>query len=163
MTLARVFPRKTNATPDDEYAFVGFPPDKLPDDITEINISTAFSYDLAEAERLYAVWSKIAQCSIRGPATGQKGEEFVPGKFLKNGYTITSRGCPSNRYCWHCTVPTREGKTVRELPIRRGWNILVDNILACSESHIRAVFQMLEDQKKQGHRAFSLAGSKWPE
>jgi hypothetical protein len=34
--LARVFPRRTNATPDDEYAFVGDPPAKLPEDITEV-------------------------------------------------------------------------------------------------------------------------------
>jgi hypothetical protein len=43
--VARVFPGRTNATPDDEYAFVGFPPVKLPENIEEIHISVAFNYD----------------------------------------------------------------------------------------------------------------------
>jgi hypothetical protein len=79
--LARVFPRKTNATPEDDYAFVGLPPAKLPDDITEIHVSVSFTFDLEEAERLREAWSKIAPATIGGPATGQRGEEFVPGRF----------------------------------------------------------------------------------
>ena len=153
--LARVFPRRTNATPDDEYAFVGLPPAKLPEDITEINVSVTFSYDLAEAERLCDAWSKIAPCSLGGPATGQRGEEFVPGKFIRKGYTITSRGC--NGSCWFCKVWTREGP-VRELSVSKGRNVLDDNLLACSESHIREVFNMLEGQKKLGHRTFFTGG-----
>jgi hypothetical protein len=154
--IARIFPRRTNATPDDEYAFVGFPPARLPEDIEEALISTTFSWDLEEAERLYDAWSKVVpSCSIGGPATGQRGEEFVPGKFLKNGYVITSRGCDSS--CFFCTVPVREG-SVRELPVRCGWNVIDDNLLACSESHIREVFQMLQGQKKQGKRTFFTGG-----
>jgi hypothetical protein len=91
--LARVFPRRTRATPDDEYAFVGLPPAALPEDITEIAISVSFSYDLEEAERLCEAWSKVAPVKIGGPATGMRGEEFVPGKFVREGYVITSRGC----------------------------------------------------------------------
>jgi radical SAM superfamily enzyme YgiQ (UPF0313 family) len=155
--LARVFPRRTNATPGDEYAFVGDPPLFLPDDISEIHISVSFSYDLAEAERLYRAWSKIAPCFIGGPATGQRGEEFIPGRYLKKGYVITSRGCDNGDSCWFCEVPKREGP-VRELPIRAGGNILDDNLLACSESHIRAVFKMLEEQKKLHHRTFFTGG-----
>jgi hypothetical protein len=45
-------------------------------------------------------------------------------------------------------VPAREGNAVRELPVREGWNNLDDNFLACSESHIRAVFAMLNRQKR---------------
>ena len=153
--LARVFPRRTNATPDDEYAFVGDPPLSLPENITEVNISVAFSWDLKEAERLYEAWSRIAPCSVGGPATGQRGEEFVPGKFLKTGYTITSRGCDSG--CFFCAVPVREGP-VRELSVREGWNLLDDNLLACSETHIRTVFKMLEGQKTLGHRTFFTGG-----
>jgi hypothetical protein len=37
--LARIFPRRTKATPEDRYAFVGLPPEKLPEDITEVHIS----------------------------------------------------------------------------------------------------------------------------
>jgi hypothetical protein len=154
--LARVFPRRTNATPDDSYAFVGLPPDVLPEDITEIHISVAFTYDMAEAECLYDAWLKIAPCSIGGPATGQRGEEFIPGRYLKWGYTITSRGC--DRQCWYCSVPAREGGSVRELPVREGWNVLDDNLLACSDAHIRAVFDMLEGQKKMKHRIFFTGG-----
>jgi hypothetical protein len=45
-------------------------------------------------------------------------------------------------------VPKREGK-LRELPITDGYNVLDDNLLACSEQHIRAVFEMLKRQKKR--------------
>jgi hypothetical protein len=41
----------------------------------------------------------------------------------------------------------RDGN-IRELPIRDGHNILDDNLLACSDNHIRAVFAMLSLQKK---------------
>jgi radical SAM superfamily enzyme YgiQ (UPF0313 family) len=153
--LARVFPRRTNATPDDEYAFVGDPPLFLPNNISEIYISAVFSWDLLEAERLARAWDRIASVKIGGPATGMRGEEFVPGKFLKPGYTITSRGCDGG--CFFCGVPTREGP-VRELPVSQGWNCLDDNLLACSEAHIREVFQMLEMQKKSGHRTFFTGG-----
>jgi hypothetical protein len=153
--LARVFPRRTNATPDDTYAFVGLPPVELPEDITEAHTSVSFSFDLVEAERLYEAWSKIAPASIGGPATGQRGEEFVPGKYLREGYTLTSRGC--NGSCWFCWVPGREGP-VRELLIRPGANVVDDNLLACSESHIQKVFQMLEEQKKLGHRILFTGG-----
>jgi hypothetical protein len=153
--LARVFPRRTKATPDDAYAFVGLPPANLPDDITDIHISVSFSFDLDEAERLYEPWSKIAPAVVGGPATGQRGEAFVPGRYLRAGYVITSRGC--NGSCWFCSIPKREGP-VRELPIQLGWNCLDDNLLACSDTHIRAVFDMLEGQKKLGHRIFLTGG-----
>jgi radical SAM superfamily enzyme YgiQ (UPF0313 family) len=143
--LARVFPRKTHATPIDDYSFVGDPGLFLPEDITEVHISVAFTWDLREAERLAGSWSRIAPVKIGGPATGMRGEDFVSGRYLKPGYVITSRGCPN--FCWFCSVPAREGNAVRELPVREGWNILDDNLLSCSEPHIRAVFAMLKRQK----------------
>jgi hypothetical protein len=155
--LARIFTRRTRATPDDAYAFVGLPPKNLPDDITDAAVSVSFSYDLEEAERLCEAWSKIANVSIGGPATGMRGEEFVPGKFLKPGYTITSRGCEGGNSCFFCMVPAREGP-VRELPVREGRNILDDNLLACSEKHIRSVFEMLEKQKKLHRRTYFTGG-----
>jgi hypothetical protein len=91
-----------------------------------------------------------------GPATGMRGEDFIPGKYLKPGYVITSRGCSDNS-CWFCTVPQREGP-LRELPIRDGWNVLDDNLLACSEPHIRAVFKMLERQKAQKRQILFTGG-----
>ena len=145
--IARVFPRRTNATPTDAYAFVGEPNlSSLPDDIAEIHVSVAFTWDLPEAQRLAEVWERIAPVRIGGPATRMRGEEFTPGLYLTPGYLVSSRGC-SNR-CWFCGVPAREGNTVRELPIREGWNLIDDNFLACSEKHIRAVFAMLNRQKR---------------
>jgi hypothetical protein len=155
--LARVFPRRTNATPDDEYAFVGLPSAKLPEDITEAHISVSFSFDLGEAERLCEAWAKVAPVKIGGPATGMRGEEFVPGKYIREGYVITSRGCDGRKNCWFCAIPKREGP-VRELPVREGRNILDDNLLACSESHIREVFKMLEEQKALHRRTFFTGG-----
>lgn len=75
---------------------------------------------------------------------GEPGGAFTPGMYLKSGYVITSRGCPN--HCWFCSVPTREGN-LRELPVTEGNNILDDNLLACSEQHIRTVFSMLKRQK----------------
>ena len=146
MPILRVFPRKTKATPEDEYVAIGTPDLFIPDDISEIHISVAFTWDLIEAERLTYAWSRYGNVKIGGPATGMRGEAFTPGMYLKHGYTITSRGC--HNHCWFCSVPKREG-TLRELPINDGWILLDNNILACSEKHIRAVFDML---KLQQHR-----------
>lgn len=153
MTLARVFPRKTNGTPVDPYAFVGYPPLEcfIPEDITEIHVSVTFSWDLPEAERMAYAWQakKIAPVTLGGPvfekaADNKKACEFEPGKYLRKGYTITSRGCPNR--CWFCEVPNREG-LLQELEIKPGSNVLDNNLLACSEQHIRRVFKMLESQK----------------
>lgn len=136
-------------TPVDEYAFVGDPPIFLPPDITEVHVSVTFSWDLDEGERLVEAWSRIAPARMGGPATGQRGEDFVPGMYLRQGVTITSRGCPNS--CWFCVVPKRDGK-LRELSIFPGHIVQDDNLLACSEQHIRAVFAML---KKQAHVTLS--------
>lgn len=141
--IARVFPSRTKQTPVDEYAFVGDPPLFLPDDITEVHVSVTFSWDMSEAERLCEAWERIAPVRMGGPATGQRGQEFTPGMYLKRGVTITSRGCPNN--CWFCAVPRREGP-LRELEIKPGNVVQDDNLLACSEEHIRKVFAMLETQ-----------------
>jgi hypothetical protein len=72
-----------------------------------------------------------------------RGEQFEPGKYLKPGYVITSRGC-RNR-CWFCSVWKREGD-IRELPITEGWNVLDDNLLATSDFHFELVCGMLSGQ-----------------
>jgi hypothetical protein len=117
-------------------------------DFDEVHVSVTFSWDLPEAERLHAAWEARfpGRVKMGGPATGERGGDFIPGRYLRPGYTITSRGCPN--HCWFCSVPAREGP-VRELPIEDGWNVLDDNLLACSESHVRAVFAMLA---RQGRR-----------
>lgn len=143
MRIARVFPRKTKASPTDDLAFFA-PPGQKEHDIDEVHVSVAFSWDMEKAKLLADAWSKVAPVRIGGPATGEAGGDFVPGRYLAPGYTITSRGCPNN--CWFCGVPKREGP-LRELPIRPGRNVLDDNLLACSEPHIRSVFAMLREQK----------------
>jgi hypothetical protein len=150
MKLVRVFPRRTKATPTDALAFVG-PPDMFVE-ADRVHISVTFSWDIPTAELLEKEWRRIAPVEIGGPATGQRGGNFTPGLYLKNGYVITSRGCPNT--CWFCSVWKREG-AVRELPITEGWNVLDDNLLACSDAHIRGVFAML---KKQKHRVQFTGG-----
>ena len=54
--IARVFPRKTTATPIDEYAFIGEPGLFIPDDITEVHVSVTFTWDIPLAERLARIW-----------------------------------------------------------------------------------------------------------
>ena len=153
MRIIRVFPRRTKATPADPLVYCG-PPDLFAE-ADEIHISVAFTWDLPEAKKLAREWRSIAPVQIGGPATGEPGGEFVPGRYLKPGYVVTSRGCPNR--CWFCSVWKREGD-VRELPIRDGWNVLDDNLLACSDDHILAVFEMLFRQKKQGHRILFTGG-----
>jgi len=143
---ARVFPRRTAATPIDSLSYVGDPPLLFPPEVDKINISVTFSWDLKEAERLEKQWRIIAPVEIGGPATGMKGEEFIPGKYIQKGYVITSRGC--NNKCWFCSVWKRDG-VIRELPITEGYNILDDNLLQTSNNHLKAVFKMLQKQKKQ--------------
>lgn len=151
--LARVFPRRTSMTPTDEYAFVGDPPLFLPEDITEVHVSVTFTWDIPEGRRLKRAWEVRmkqegidAPVKIGGPALGDVRGEFVPGRYLKEGVTITSRGCPN--HCWFCFVWKRH-PGLEELPIKDGYIIQDDNLLACSEEHIRAVFDMLKRQKKR--------------
>ena len=140
--IARVFPRRTRATPRDCLAFIGDPPMFLPR-IDAVEVSVTFSWDIPEAERLARAWSTVAPVSCGGPALGTRGEGFSPGRFLAPGYVITSRGCPNQ--CWFCSVWRRDGN-IRELEIPNGFDLLDDNLLACSEDHIRSVFAMLARQ-----------------
>jgi len=146
MSLLRVFPRRTTATPTDDRAFIGNPPMFWPE-ADEVHVSVTFSWDRAEGERLAEAWTATGlPVKLGGPAYGEPGGEFVPGRYLKPGYTITSRGCPN--HCWFCAAWKREGG-LRELPIADGWIVQDDNLLACSEAHIRAVFAMLNRQRKR--------------
>lgn len=146
MKIARVFPRKTNASPDDDLAFFGAPDLFVPRDLDEVHISVAFTWDIPRAEWFARQWEGVAPVKIGGPATGMRGEEFVAGRYLKTGHTITSRGC-DNR-CWFCSVWKRDG-SLRELPITDGWIVTDDNLLSCSDAHFDAVIQMLSRQKQK--------------
>jgi len=147
LKIARVFPRRTTATPDDELAFTTPPPKVLPD-IDEVHVSVTFTYDMEKAEQLAEAWQKTGLPVLMGGAAfNEPGGEFVPGRYLKQGYVITSRGCPNR--CSFCSVPKREGYNLRELTVKDGFNILDDNLLACSEKHIREVFEMLKRQPEK--------------
>lgn len=143
--IIRVFPRRTNATPDDDMAFIGDPPLFRPE-ADEVHVSCTFTWDQPEAERLARAWAvHYPTVWLGGPARNDAGADFVPGLYLKPGYVITSRGCPN--VCAFCAVPYREGK-LRPLPIVDGWDILDNNLLACPRRHVEAVLDMLEGQPK---------------
>lgn len=141
--MIRVFPRRTKWTPTDALAFIGDPPLFRPPE-QPVRVSCAFTWDKLEALRLARSWGRFyGDVKLGGPAFGDPGGEFVPGRFIREGVTITSRGCP-NRCPW-CLVPRREG-SIRELPIRGGWIVQDNNLLACTREHQGAVFKMLARQ-----------------
>lgn len=148
MRLLRVFPRKTKATPDDALVRFG-PPDMLEfgEGADEVHVSVTFTDDKPKAEALAEAWQAVdLPVKIGGVAYGDRGDDFVPGRYIKPGYVFTSRGCP--RKCWFCSVWKRD-PVPRLLPIVDGWNILDDNLLACPEPHVRAVFAMLQRQRRR--------------
>jgi hypothetical protein len=147
--IARVFPRKTELTPDDELVFFKEPPrygfDKVFEKVDEIHVSCAFTYDMKYAEWLTYQWEVLGlPVKIGGPAYGDYTKEFIPGRYLKKGCTITSVGC-HNR-CWFCSVWKRAGD-LKELEIKDGWILQDDNFLLCSDGHKKAVIEMLKRQK----------------
>lgn len=151
MSIVRVFPRRTKQTPTDDGARFDVP--GLFDNPEKALISVTFTWDKPRAEYLADAWGAITDVEIGGPAYGDPGGNFEPGKFLRRGYVITSRGCPNK--CWFCYVWRRSGG-LRELPITDGWIIQDDNLLACSEQHIKAVFEMLKRQPKKAEFAGGL-------
>jgi len=145
--LIRVFPRRTRATPDDALACCG--PPGLFDEADEVHVSVTFSRDRSYAEKLAEMWKHVAPVKVGGVAYGDPGADyFEPGKYVKQGYVLTSRGCP--RRCWFCDVWKRR-PVASPLPVNDGWNILDDNLLACPEWHVRAVFKMLQRQGRRIH------------
>lgn len=142
MKIIRVFPRRTNATPDDEDVRVATVPGMF-DEADEVHVSVTFDRDKNYGEYLAHQWESVAPVSIGGPAYGDPGGEFVPGMYLKQGYVITSRGCPNK--CWFCRAWRNEGD-IRELAVKDGCNVLDNNLLATSENHQQAVFKMLARQ-----------------
>jgi len=141
--LIRVFPRRNRATPDD--AGVRFGPPGLFDEADEVHVSVTFTADKTIAERLAEQWRAVAPVKIGGVAYGDTSLEFIPGRYVKPGYTITSRGCP--RRCWFCGV-WKKWPEVNAMPIYDGWNVLDDNLLAAPVEHVHGVFAMLRRQKK---------------
>lgn len=149
--IIRVFPRRTKWTPTDDLAFVGEPPlFELPE--LPVFVSCTFTWDISRAYDLFIQWRRrvgAANVHLGGPAfdriEGLEKGLFIPGRFIKEGVTFTSRGCPKN--CPWCLVPRREGK-LHEINISPGSIIQDNNLLACSRGHIERVFEMLRQQKR---------------
>ena len=77
--IARVFPRRTSATPDDETAFVGDPPLFLPA-VKEVHVSCTFTWDRPEAQRLARAWaSQGYDVRLGGPADALSAPEDTEG------------------------------------------------------------------------------------
>ena len=143
--IIRVFPRRTHATPDDDN--VRFAEPGLFDEADEVKVSVTWTWDKDRGEELAEEWRAVtSNVSIGGPAYDDPGGEFTPGMYIKRGYVMTSRGCPNN--CWFCVVPKREGN-IREIEIKDGYNVLDSNLLACSDTHIKKVFEMLRRQNER--------------
>jgi hypothetical protein len=156
MRLIRVFPRRTKATPDDALAYTG-PPDLFAE-ADEVHVSVCFTYDLPAGERLAEEWRRVAPVKLGGPAymLPEVSDPFIPGRYIRTGYTFTSRGCP--RSCWFCRVHRVYKRQIHELPIQDGWNVLDDNLLACSRPHVEAVFRMLQRVSRQQRRRIEFTG-----
>jgi hypothetical protein len=125
--------------------FIGEPPLFRPgNQNTVVMVSVTFRWDIKRAERLAKSWACFySNVQIGGPAYDDQGSEFTPGLFLKKGCTITSRGCVKK--CGWCV---ERNHPLREIEIKPGWIVQDSNLLACSEGHIRAVFDMLREQKR---------------
>ena len=92
LDIIRVFPKRNKWTPTDEMAFIGDPPLFRPNDPnTPVHISITFTWDMQEGKRLLSAWKTYYNdVRVGGPAFGNKGNEFIPGLYLKEGVTITS-------------------------------------------------------------------------
>lgn len=148
MKIARVFPRKTEGSPIDDLVFFGNPPKIILPELEEIHVSCSFTYDKDYAEYLADQWSTLGvPVKVGGPAYGDcTDENFVPGRYVKKGITFTSVGCPNR--CWFCSVWKRSNG-IKELPIKDGYIIQDDNIIATSQAHFLKVMEMLKRQKKR--------------
>lgn len=145
--------RTAMSPPLDHEHFHGPPGLFAPHGLADVLLSCTFTWEKPRAGRLAEQWQDRypgARVQVGGPACGDPGAEFVPGRWLKRGLTITTRGCPG--CASPCLVPSREG-ALRCLDIRDGWNVLDNNLLAAPRAHIEAVVDMLERQPR--HAVFS--------
>ena len=117
-----------------------------PPECDEVHISVTFTWDIPRAEYLHKAWMDVHPVvKIGGPAMGDPGCEFVPGRYLKHGEVITSRGCPNK--CGYCMAQAREG-VIREYPVADGYRVHDNNLLATSREHFASVIEMLKRQKE---------------
>ena len=145
MKIARVFPSRTSFSPDDPDAYFDVPGLFTPE-YDEVHISVTFTWDIPRAHALASAWGmKGKKVAIGGVAiNGESREPFVAGRYLKQGITITTRGCPNA--CGFCMVNKRDFIELEDFPAGR---IVQDNnILAASDRHWERVITMLRGQSK---------------
>jgi hypothetical protein len=145
VAIARVFARKTNYCPTDVHAYFDKPGRDTPQ-YEEVHISCTFTWDKPRALELRQAWLSHGQnVVIGGPAYQSPATDFIPGLYVHDKVTFTTRGCP--RKCPRCFVPELEGD-LSELPHIHPGNIIQDNnIFAASWPHWNKVMDMLATQK----------------
>ncbi|GAF72342.1 unnamed protein product, partial [marine sediment metagenome] len=142
-SILRVFLRRNSHTPDDDMVAIG-PPGLWKPAAKEVHISVAFTWDRQHGEWLQNEWAKYYPVvKLGGPGIDGEGNGFEPGMYLKQGITITTRGCPN-----HCPFCLVKDKPFRELTIKPGWVVQDNNILAASQGHFSAVIEMLNTRSK---------------
>ena len=145
MRVARVFPSRTGFVPTDSDSYFDVPGLFVPV-YDEVHVSCVFTWDVARAKELAIAWGdKASKVLVGGPAFDDHGAEFIPGRYVRGGVVITSRGCPNS--CPWCLVSKREGK-LRELEVKPGNVVQDNNVLACSPGHIERLFSMLQGQRQ---------------
>ena len=112
-----------------------------------MHVCCVFTWDVERCKELQFQWQGATNKPVKigGPAFGDTGGDFVPSRYVKQGITFTSRGCPNN--CKFCFVPKREGK-LRELVPQAGNIIQDNNFLACSKEHRAKVYDMLKSERQ---------------
>jgi hypothetical protein len=135
-------------TPDDPMSFVGDPPLGLwRPGADEVHVSVTFTWDVLEGRRLREAWAQYYDVvKLGGPAFRDRPDGFVPGRYVRQGVTFTTRGC-DNRCPW-CLVPEREGKLEEIRNFAPGHIIQDNNILQASKHHLQDVAEMLRTQPK---------------
>lgn len=130
-------------SPTDRNAYFA-EPDLFTPEYDEVHISVTFTWDTKRAWELARQWNHIAPVKIGGVAiNGEPKDGFKAGMYLRNGVTITSRGCPNR--CPFCLVR----QNLIEIEDFPEGNIVQDNnLLACSKNHKNKVFKMLSRQKR---------------
>jgi len=142
--ILRVFPQRTDFTPEDDLVDIGYPGLWKPR-VDEVHVSCLFTWDREFCERIKAEWSPYYKVvKLGGPAYGLGENGFVPGKYIKKGVTFTSRGCNFN--CPWCLVPKREGKFRAMKKIPSGNIIQDNNVLLHHRLFLASLFGMLRTQ-----------------
>ena len=143
-------------TPADALAFVGDPPlDAFRPEADEVHVSVTFTWDLDEGKRLAEAWGQFYPVvKLGGPALGSPCNGFVPGRYVKQGITFTTRGC--NKHCPWCLVPEREGRLREIRNFVPGYIVQDNNLLQASRGHLRQVFAMLKAKAQE--RSIILSG-----